>query len=334
MRPEESHLLRTIKTALASVVLLIVCLLMLVLILFLPPDLEWTEEEADSEPLKETWKAPDSTSITNTPEGELIRYGKELIIHTAVYLGPGGKVSQNSNGMNCQNCHLNAGRKFWGNNYSAVASTYPKFRARSGSVETVEKRVNDCIERSLNGQPLQEDSREMRALVAYIGWVGSQVPRGEIPDGSGIADLGNLERAADPLKGEAVYISQCLRCHGVDGEGMKAATGQEWLNPPLWGDNSFNTGAGILRISRMAGFVHRNMPNDIEGVAQGLTEEEAWDVAAYVCSKPRPAMDMSADWPDVSLKPVDHPFGPYRDTFSEMQHKYGPFGQMPKAVSK
>jgi thiosulfate dehydrogenase len=36
----------------------------------------------------------------------------------------------------------------------------------------------------------------------------------------------------------------------------------------------------------------------------------------------------------VSTKPVDYPFGPYADGFSETQHKYGPFGMMKKAPHK
>ena len=75
------------------------------------------------------WKAPDSTLIPETPEGDMIRYGRELISHTAKYLGPKGKVRAVSNGMNCQNCHLRGGTVPFGNNYAAVASSYPKFRS-------------------------------------------------------------------------------------------------------------------------------------------------------------------------------------------------------------
>jgi len=57
-----------------------------------------------------------------------------------------------------------------------------------------------------------------------------------------------------------------------------------------------------------------------------LSDEEAWDVAAYVNSQPRPKKTFTHDWPDISKKPIDHPFGPYSDDFSELQHKYGPFG--------
>ena len=34
---------------------------------------------------------------------------------------------------------------------------------------------------------------------------------------------------------------------------------------------------------------------------------------------------MTRDWPNISAKPIDHPFGPYTDGFSEEQHKHGPF---------
>src|SRR5690606_37045308 len=74
------------------------------------------------------WQAPDTTLIPEDAQGELIRYGHQLIAHTSVYLGPKGKVTPISNGMNCQNCHLKAGTVPFGNNYGKVASTYPKFR--------------------------------------------------------------------------------------------------------------------------------------------------------------------------------------------------------------
>ena len=111
-----------------------------------------------------------------TETGNLIRYGYELIAHTAKYLGPKGTVQQTTNGMNCQNCHLEAGTKPWGLNYGSVYTTYPKFRERSGSIETIYKRVNDCMERSLNGKALDTNSKEMKAIYAYIKWLGSDLP--------------------------------------------------------------------------------------------------------------------------------------------------------------
>ena len=62
-----------------------------------------------------------------------------------------------------------------------------------------------------------------------------------------------------------------------------------------------------------------------------LSNEEAWDVAAFVNSQPRPHIDQSKDWPDLTKKLFDVSFGPYTDSFSEKQHKYGPFQEIIKA---
>jgi thiosulfate dehydrogenase len=282
------------------------------------------------------WEAPDTSAIPFTTEGILIRYGRELIANTSYYLGPKGKVAMISNGMNCQNCHLDAGTRSWGNNYSAVFSTYPKFRDRSGAIEDIYKRVNDCIERSLNGHPIDTTGHEMQAIYAYIKWLGKKVPKGKAPAAAGIISISFLDRAADPLKGEVVYAQKCQRCHGDQGQGTFNADSATYQYPPLWGNNSYNTGAGLYRLSRFAGYVKENMPFDAHINNSWLSNEEAWDVAAFVNSQPRPRKEYKMDWPNISKKPFDHPFGPYTDNFSEEQHKYGPFDPIrsEKAVAK
>ena len=262
----------------------------------------------------------------------MARYGRELIEKTSHYLGPKGIVAQITNGMNCQNCHLNGGTVPWGNNYGAVVSIYPRFRERSGGFETIPKRVNDCLQRSLNGEAIDSNSKEMKAIIAYMTWLGEAVPKNHKPKGSGIMDIPYLDRAADPIKGETVYITKCQRCHNTDGYGQKIEGNSVYVYPPLWGPNSYNTAAGLYRISRFAGYVKNNMPNDMaEYHKPQLTDEEAWDVSAYVNSQPRPSKIFKEDWPDISKKPVDHPFGPFADGFSEEQHKYGPFKPIKKA---
>jgi thiosulfate dehydrogenase len=263
----------------------------------------------------------------NIPESDsMARYGHELIANTSYYLGPKGIVAQITNGMNCQNCHLNGGTVPWGNNYAAVASTYPRFRARSGALETVAKRISDCMERSLNAdKAIDSNSKEMRSIIAYMNWLGDGIPRGRAPKGSGIMNIPYLDRAADPQKGQIVYVNKCQRCHGADGYGQKKPDGF-YEYPPLWGESSYNTAAGLYRISRFAGYVKNNMPfGEVQYHNPQLTDEEAWDVAAFVNSQPRPSKVFKEDWPDISKKPVDHPFGPFADGFSEEQHKYGPF---------
>jgi thiosulfate dehydrogenase len=336
----EKRLVQIIEHLNSTALLCVVSVIGIVVLFLIAP-----KSSPDAEPISEVkaavnptvsleeavWTAPDSTKIPNTPHGDLIRYGRELVAHTAALLGPEGSVASISNGMNCQNCHLKAGKKLFGNSYAAVASTYPKFRARSGSVESVEKRVNDCIERSLNGKRLDEQSREMKAFVAYITWVGSEVKKGVTPQGARLLELPELDRAADPVKGKLVFQQHCVRCHGARGEGLKDLPGPEWHYPPLADNNSYNVGAGLYRLSRFAAYVKANMPNGVTYDNPTLTDEEAWDVAAFVNSLPRPGKDLSSDWPDISKKPFDHPFGPYADTFSESQHKYGPFAPIKAA---
>lgn len=277
-------------------------------------------------PSFDCWTGAGANQIPVDSSGYLIRYGRNLIEKTAYYLGPKGTVAHISNGMNCQNCHLEAGTKPWGNNYGAVASTYPKFRTRSGSVESIEKRVNDCFERSLNGKAIDSSSNEMRAILAYIKWLGSNVRKGVTPKGSGIMELKHLSRAADPQKGQLVYTSICEKCHGKNGEGQVNPGEVGYLYPPLWGKNSFTVGAGLYRLSRFAGYVKNNMPNPTNYHNPQLTDEQAWDVAAYVNSQPRPVKDMRNDWPDIKKKPFDYPFGPYADSKTEAEHKFGPWG--------
>ncbi|HEY9004185.1 MAG TPA: c-type cytochrome [Mucilaginibacter sp.] len=281
-------------------------------------------------PVKPKWIIPDTSEITDPEEAKLIKYGRSLIINTSYYFGPRGVIAHKSNGLNCQNCHLNAGTKLDGNNFSLTAVGYPRFKERSGSVETIVKKVEDCFERSLSGSRIDSNSREMKAFVTYLTWIGKNVKKGTKPVGSGIEELAFLDRPADTAIGRAVYVSKCRVCHGKNGEGLLNASGTAYTYPPLWGEHSYNIGASIYRLSKFAGFVKHNMPYNADKNAQ-LTTDQAWDVAAFVNSQPHPYKNMNTDWPKLATKPYDYPFGPYADSqFSKDQRKYGPFGPIKK----
>lgn len=272
------------------------------------------------------WTAPEISSLEKNIKKDLILYGKDLIAHTSEYFGENGKIYKSTtNGMNCQNCHLEAGTKVFGNNYSAVASTYPKYRARSGSKENIYKRVNDCFERSLNGKGLDTTSKEMQAIVSYIKWLGKDVEKGKIPEGSGFKKIEFLDRAADPIKGKTIYTEKCQSCHQENGEGIMNDEKTAYTYPPLWGKHSFNDGAGLYRLSNFAKYVKSNMPLGVNHTSPQLIDEEAWDVAAFVNTQSRPHINIKKDWPNIDEKPFDHPFGPFADGFTEQQHKLGPF---------
>ena len=95
---------------------------------------------------------------------------------------------------------------------------------------------------------------------------------------------------------------------GDNGEGIKNAAGK-WVYPPLWGDDSFNIGAGMARTYTAAAFVKRNMPiafRDKFPLGQGgLSDQEAVDVAEYFTHMPRPDFAGKVkDWPK-DKKPAD-----------------------------
>jgi len=280
------------------------------------------------------WHAPDINLLPHDGEGELIRYGRELIVNTSNYLGPKGAVAALTNGMNCQNCHIEAGVKPFGNSFAAVASTYPRYRDRSGKIESIQFRIKECMERSLNGNTIDSNSKEMKAMVAYFKWIGKDVKPGVKPVGSGIVEIPFINRAADPQKGKNVFINNCQRCHGANGEGIMFPDSTGYIYPPLWGEHSFNVSAGLYRISRLAAFIKYNMPFDLTQVQPTLSDEDSWDVAAYIVSQPRTEKRFMYDWPKIETKPVDYPFAPYADAFSEQQHKYGPFLPIQQAKEK
>jgi thiosulfate dehydrogenase len=279
------------------------------------------------------WVGPDiytDTSIKGE-ERALISYGRELIAHTSKYFGPNGSISKTTNGMNCQNCHLNAGNQPWGNNYGSVYATYPKYRDRSGKIESIYKRVSDCMERSLNGKPLDSNSKEFTAIYAYIKYLGKGVEQGTKPTGSGIEKISFINRAADPKKGQIIYVDKCQICHGNNGQGQLLATKEEYVYPPLWGAHSYNDGAGLYRVSNLAGYIKNNMPFlQASHEKPILNDAQSWDLAAYINSQPRPHMNQSKDWPNIEKKPFDYAWGPYKDSFSEEQHKYGPYQNIVK----
>ena len=183
----------------------------------------------------------------------------------------------------------------------------------------------------MNGQALDSLSKEMRAYVAYFKWIGKDVKKGDRIADAAVEVLPFLDRAADPLKGKALYTSKCKVCHGSKGQGLLRPDSIAYTYPPLWGGNSYNTGAGMHRLTRLAGFIKNNMPFGSTVQNPQVSDEEAWDIAAYISSQPRPAKDLGKDWPDLATKPFDYPFGPYNNGFTEEQHKYGPFGPIKEA---
>jgi thiosulfate dehydrogenase len=210
-----------------------------------------------------------------------------------------------------------------------VYGLFPTYIARENEVRTLEDRIEGCLERSMNGRPLPVDSREMKAMLAYLQFLSTDVPVGRALEGRGAPTLPMLSRAANPERGATVFLERCAACHQMNGLGMRkgpAGSAAGYLFPPLWGPDSFNDGAGMHRLIMSASFIRANMPLGTTYKAPVLSVEDAWDVAAYVNSQHRPAkVGLDRDYPDRARKPVDAPFPPFNDSFSLEQHRLGPF---------
>jgi thiosulfate dehydrogenase len=238
---------------------------------------------------------PSPTAIPNGPLGQAIRYGQRIVTDTQATVK--GYVG---NGLRCANCHLDGGRTAYAAPLVGLTGLFPEYRSRRGSVESLEDRINDCFLRSMNGKALPDTSREMIGLLAYIAWLSQGVPTGREVEGRGFREI-HAPRPADAARGKAVYLARCAACHGAEGQGVKAGPGS-YAFPPLWGPQSFNVGAGMARVSVAAAFVQAKMPL---GNAGTLTDQEAFDVAAYFTAQPRPDFTgKKSDWP-AGGRPAD-----------------------------
>jgi thiosulfate dehydrogenase len=198
------------------------------------------------------------------------------------------------------NCHLGAGRTPNASPWVGIWGVFPEYRSRSAKINSLQQRVNDCFERSMNGKALPYDSKEMNDILAYMQWLSTGVPTGMSVKGRGFGPL-NHELKPDAARGKAVYAAKCAACHGADGAGVKGQNGS-YAFPPLWGNYSFNTGAGMARTYTAAAFVKHNMPL---GQPNTLTDQEAVDVAEFFTHQPRPRFaGVAADWPKGD-KPKD-----------------------------
>lgn len=275
---------------------------------------------------------PDTSTIPHDQFGDMVRYGRELIVHTAKYIGPNGTVGHYlGNKMNCINCHLDAGTRPFGYNFFSSHARYPQYRGRENRVLDLGERINNCIERPHSGIPMPLDSKEIVAMVCYMKWLSTNVPVGQRVNGDDALELEYPDRPADPQKGATVYAANCASCHGVNGQGIMTPDSATYINPPLWGPASYQIGSSPSRVLKLARFVKANMPDKIAHWNKPvLTDEQAIDVAAFINDDrihPRPLKkDKSTpDYPDIKAKAIDYYAGPYSDTFSEMQHKFGPF---------
>ena len=284
------------------------------------------------------WNPPDLSKVADDPFGKLVKYGHALFTNTANEIGPAVSESAKrlaGNNLACQNCHLQAGTQPYAMPMMGVWGQFPQYRGREGAVDSIEDRINGCLERSMNGTALPLESREMKAFSSYMRWLSTGVPDGARLVGAGTLQIKEPERAADPARGAEIYAQVCSACHGPDGSGVRAHDGFGYQFPPLWGPDSFNNGAGMSRLLTAAAYAKHNMPLGTKFDAPLLTDAEAYDVAGYMASQKRPEKaNLEKDFPIRLQKPIDTAYGPHADGFPAEQHRLGPFGPIRAKVKE
>lgn len=189
--------------------------------------------------------------------------------------------------LSCVNCHFAAGdtlgRKNEGISLVGVTTKYPRFSVREGKVISLADRINSCFLRSLNGRVLPLESPEMTDILNYFHWISHEVKNVKNIPWLGLTLL-TSKHEPDLENGKTIYNTYCALCHRLDGEGGGILPNEEKTIPPVWGDHSFNDGAGMNELSKMSSFIYWNMPYQ----EAFLSEEQAIDVAAFILKKPRP----------------------------------------------
>lgn len=250
--------------------------------------------------------------------GDKVRLGYQLFVNTQQLRG-----QYVGNELNCSNCHMDAGRKANASPLWAAYLAYPAYRKKNDKVNSYQERIQGCFTYSMNGKAPESGSKELVALSAYSYWLAMSglmdkyKVAGDVPElsdadlikggkrddfalpeaiasdmtvdersklaGRGFPAIPKPELAYSPERGAEVYKAHCQACHGDNGQGLAIAG--VYSLPPLWGPDSFNWGAGMHRVNTAANFIYENMPF---GKSIQLTNQQAWDVAAFVVSHERP----------------------------------------------
>ena len=260
------------------------------------------------------WVVPrnplEDDTLGNSPLAEQIRWGYRIFVDTPKEAArfTGGKVS-------CANCHLNAGQRDRALPVVGVAGVFPEYNNRAARLISLADRVVDCFMRSENatrhGAELATPgeahptttSKEVLAVQAYLAWLSKGYPVGQSPAWRGKNSIAQDKlipiHDLDVARGQSLYTEKCQTCHGADGQGVQIGDKKAG---PLWGDDSWNDGAGAARVYTLAGIIRYAMPYLDPG---SLSDEDAQHVAAYINSQPRPRYPFKdRDYPESKV-PVD-----------------------------
>lgn len=274
----------------------------------------------------------DTTKMPGGKYGEAVRYGRQLMLHTAYYIGPEGVNGHyTGNKMNCTNCHRDAGTRPYAFNLVRAFRDYPQYRAREGRILSLAERINNCVMRPNLGRPLPLDGREMISIMAYLKFLSDSSVVTKTTRGLKNMEVELPDVAASSNRGEALYSQNCERCHAKNGEGKMRFDNVTYEYPPVWGLLAYRPGSSMHRVVKLAQWLKGNMPYDKTWPGKTfLTDTEALDIAAFINDdkkhqRPLAKTTGEIDYPHYEEKAIDYDKGPFKDPFSEQQHKYGPY---------
>lgn len=221
---------------------------------------------------------PPRSAIPDNQFGALVRQGERIFNdpgqYASAYVG---------NDLSCQNCHFDGGRYEKTAPLRSAWPMYPAYRGKNQHVNDYAERLQGCFVYSMNGEAPPRDGEVIQALQAYSFWLAKGMPTGEPAEHRGFPDIGEPSQPPDYDRGKTVFQENCALCHGESGQGQKSAGGTVGF-PPLWGEGSYNWGAGMHRINTAAAFIKAVMPLG----KPDLTDQQAWDVALFINSHERP----------------------------------------------
>src|SRR5580704_2593796 len=154
-------------------------------------------------------------------------YGKRLIAQTAEMLGPHNpdpNARYSGSGLNCGSCHLGTGAEQGTLALMQASTRYPRQSPRTGGITDIEDRVNECLQRSMNGRALPLHSPEMIAMASYIRSLGARdaAMGATLRKANEPPAFKTPDRGADLTAGKKVFGDRCAVCHGTDGAGLLA----------------------------------------------------------------------------------------------------------------
>ncbi|KAB8033702.1 c-type cytochrome [Fluviispira multicolorata] len=241
---------------------------------------------------KQAWIEPNKNELPKGKEGELIRYGIELVTNTSQLIGPKAKKKElriSANNLDCVHCHQVGlsglpGTKKYSIPWINSKNEFPQLDIKSMTVKSIETIIRGML--GTTPQKMSNNTKEMKAIVAYINWLGKKTQLNMNMENTKLDNRFNLpKRASNPIKGKALYNTLCSSCHGIEGLGLKKADfeqGGGYQFPPVAGDDTYSDGGHMYMIPLLTSFLYTNMPMGATHDNPILKIDDAYDISSYI----------------------------------------------------